>query len=125
MKKIIAMLLALVMVLALAACGSSGANDSGTPDTEDNNSDAMTNIGATGMDEDAVRSDTYLRETVTIGSNSDGGSFNPYSRAGWGCSTGIFQPLANTDSNGVMRLCMIKSYEKVDDLTYNNRSHFW
>lgn len=119
MKKIIAMLLALVMVLALAACGSSGANDSGTPDTEDNNSDAMTNIGATGMDEDAVRSDTYLRETVTIGSNSDGGSFNPYSRAGWGCSTGIFQPLANTDSNGVMRLCMIKSYEKVDDLTYN------
>lgn len=117
MKKIIALLLALVMVLALAACGDSGSNNNAN--NEENNSDSMTDIGATGMDDAAVKSDTYLRETVTIGSNSDGGSFNPYSRAGWGCNTGIFQSMVTTDSEGVMRLILIKSWEKVDDLTYN------
>lgn len=70
-------------------------------------------------DTEAVKSDTYLRDLITVSASKDGGSFDPFSSAGFGAvELGLFQKLAYEDSDGRLRLCMLKSYEKTDDLTY-------
>ena len=117
MKKLIALLLALVMVLGMAACGGDpDADVSANPDPTPEASVAVDDKG----DTDATKSDTYLRDTITIAGSSDGGTFNPFARgSGFGAiNTCIFQKLINVDSEGKIRLCALKSYEKKDDLTY-------
>lgn len=119
MKKIIALLLALAMLFAMAACGSTANNE--TPDDPDTApTDEVVVDDKTQLDQNVEKSDTYLREKVTIATSGDGGTFNPYARAQWGAvNFCIFQKLINVDSEGKIRLCALKSYEKVDDLTYN------
>lgn len=119
MKKIIALLLALAMLFAMAACGNTANNE--TPaDPDATTTDEVVVDDKTDLDQNVEKADTYLREKVTIATSGDGGTFNPYARAQWGAvNFCIFQKLINVDSEGNVRLCALKSYEKVDDLTYN------
>ncbi len=119
MKKIIALLLALSMLFALAACGS----DKGNATNDGNETPSVTDKEEVKVDEkvdvEAVKAETYLRDSITIATSADGGSFNPFSRGGFGAvNMCMFQKLINVDSDGNVRLCALKSYEKVDDLTY-------
>lgn len=118
MKKAIAFLLALSMLFALAACGG---KDTTVKDPVDPNPGASEEIKVDEkVDVEAVKSETYLRDSITIAGSSDGGTFNPFARgSGFGAiNMCIFQKLINVDSDGNIRLCALKSYEKVDDLTY-------
>lgn len=113
-RKLLAMLLALCMLLALLV-GCNGTTD----DHEDRASSPGLSADAQQGDIGAVKSDTYLRDAVIITSSSDGGTFDPFPRATWGSiEMGIFQKLANVDSEGNIRLCLLKSIEKIDALTY-------
>lgn len=119
MKKIIALLLALAMLFAMAACGGTANNE--TPDGSGAAPSGEVIVDdKTKLDQNVEKADNYLREKVTIAASVDGGTFNPYTKAAWGAvNFCIFQKLINVDSKGKIRLCALKSYEKVDDLTYN------
>lgn len=119
MKKIIALLLALSMLFAMVACGKPANDENPDPSGTTPNDEVIVD-DKTQLDQDVEKADTYLREKVTIATSGDGGTFNPYARAQWGAvNFCIFQKLINVDSEGKIRLCALKSYEKVDDLTYN------
>lgn len=124
MKKVITLLLAACMVLTLfAGCGgtpSSNPSTSTPPASEGNQQPDDASISDKSGDVDAVASDTYLRDKVTIAISGDGSTFDPFTMARWGNITfPFFQGLALTDSSGKLRLEMLKSIEKVDDVTYN------
>ena len=122
MKKLIALLLALSMLFALAACG--GDKDKANNDEPVDNGPAVNEDvkvdDKTDFDQNVEKADTYLRDTITIAGSSDGGTFNPFARGGGfgAINMCIFQKLINVDSEGNIKLCALKSYEKKDDLTY-------
>lgn len=126
MKKAICMLLALVMVLSLAACGgdqTGGGTTSPSPAVGNSISDKEINKNTETDDtgEDTTYwSDTFLRDKVTVATTADAGDFNPIVKGqGWGAiNLGIFQRLLATRSDGSIDLALLKSYEMVDELTY-------
>lgn len=119
MKKVITFLLAVSMVLSLfAGCGSTDTPPQTNPTAANNQSEQS--ITDKSGDLNAEASDTYLREKITIAISGDGSTFDPFTQARWGnIIFPFFQGLALTDSAGKLRLQMLKSIEKVDDLTYN------
>lgn len=100
----------------MTGCSNGMGQENGGTDTP-----AVSGEGESGQkkDTEAVKSDVYLRDLVTVSASRDNGSFSPFSSTGYGAvELGLFQKLAYVDSEGDLRLCALKSYEKTDDLTY-------
>lgn len=117
MKKLLAMLLATGMLLALCACGESTATQSQVS----GNSDSV----EVGEASDLVYLDgywpeTYLQDKIVVATSRDGGGFAPIGNSSWGSvEMCYYQKLLYVDSQGKDRLQMLKSIEEVDDQTYN------
>lgn len=116
-KRILAWILSLSMcVVVLTGCSDGTEQRNGNSSTPVASSKAESSQT---KDTEAVKSYTYLRDLVTVSASKDNGSFNPFSITGFGAvELGLFQKLAYEDSEGKLRLCGLKSYEKRDDLTY-------
>lgn len=121
MKKAIALLLAACVILVLfAGCGSSSNTTESAVTNPPQETESEQNVSDKSGDLAAEASDGYLREKVTIAISSDGSTFDPFTMARWGNITfPFFQGLALTDSAGKLHLEMLRSIEKVDDVTYN------
>lgn len=132
MKRTLALILMICMLLTvLAACGGgSTAPAAEQPAAEKTAAEEEApaaapaeeaNITEKSGDTTAVAAtDGYLRDKVTVAISSDGQTFEPFARASWGSVVfPLFQSLAETDSEGNLRLVLLKSFEQVDDVTYN------
>lgn len=120
MKKALALILVLVMVLSCAACGSSGndkeagspANTSNTP--ADNGGNESGNSA-----EEPVSAAGYVADNITVASSSDGGTFDPFaSFVNWGDATMsglIFQHLIMNDFDYNVYYEIAKEITQVDD----------
>ncbi len=146
-KKIVATVLAVVMAVSLAACGASSSTGSSTSGasaaasagtgTSGNTSNSTgsaagtesgttkENLGTNDTLNDtaevktAYGEGTYLRDKVTVACSADGGTFDPFTRGNFGTiQLGLYQTLVQVDSQGNMKLQLLKSIEKEDDLTY-------
>lgn len=123
MKKIIALVLTLALLFSLlTACAQkSDATDDPIQGAPEKGSE-MTGDVVLGEDvnDNAVKVESgYCGDLLTVGIKNDGGSFAPYgSQSGFGISTGLFQGLVQQGNRGKIHLIMLKSLEKVDDLTY-------
>ncbi len=125
--KFLSLFLALAMCLSLlAGCGSSSSS-SGSSDSnsDDDSSAASTSEDADGSETaetEAAETDGYIIDELTVSCSSDGGTFDPYTRGGWGkMAVGdlIFQYLGDLDNEGTVHWTIAKSVEAEDDgLTY-------
>lgn len=111
MKKLIALILALAMVLALTACGgnSAGSGEASAPSGEGESASADVNNASGSADR------------IVVSSSQDGTTFDPFAHGMWGnCSMSglIFQSLAYLDADKQVHLELAKSIEKVDDTHY-------
>lgn len=119
MKKVLAFILALVMVLSLAACGGNGNKDQ-TPPTNNagngNEGDDQQEPANEGGEE-AVSG--YIADNLTVGISSDGKTLDPFaSFVNWGnaaMSGLIFQHLIINDYDYNTYYEIAKSIEQVDD----------
>lgn len=139
MKKLFAILLSAVMAMSLlAGCGSSNSATTAAP-ASDGGAEATTEAatagnqdadygaeGDKGSVEEALKElaekaapGEYFGDLVTIAATNGPNTFDPMARGGgYGVQAPIFEKLAQADSTGAMRLCMLKSCEEVDELTY-------
>ncbi len=138
MKKILAILLSAIMVVGLlAACGNNGGNTpatTGAAPTEGGETQLETQTEARAEEEESAVADyveeakgkrlpmgEYAGDLITLACNSGVTSFDPFNGAG-GYGVEIFyrEKLGHNDNrDGQLKLCMAKSIEQVDDLTYN------
>lgn len=106
----------------LAGCGSSSSS-SGSSDSnsDDDSSAASTSEDAGGSETaetEAAETDGYIIDELTVSCSSDGGTFDPYTRGGWGkMAVGdlIFQYLGDLDNEGTVHWTIAKSVEAEDD----------
>lgn len=114
MKKLLALILTLIMVLSLAACGGGNGNQAGA--APDNGSNGQPNAAG---GEEASASATYLKDNITVAISSDGGTFDPFaSFVNWGSAVMtplIFQGLIQTDYDYNIYYVMAESIEQIDD----------
>lgn len=108
MKKLIALLLALTMVLSLAACGGSSTNEEPTTPVAD------------GGSQDEVSSSGLIK--VVAGTNLNPGTMEPYNSQGakmaWRDS--VYECLARRAYlGGELELILAKSYTQIDEVTYD------
>lgn len=111
MKKIIALVLALAMTLALAACGNGGTDPT---DTSNDNPPATNPSGG------PEPTTGYLKDNLNVAISNDGGTFDPFaSFVNWGSAVMtplIFQGLIQTDYDYNIYYVMAKDISQVDDL---------
>lgn len=114
MKQLFAVLLAAVLLLSLCACASPNPQgDSGSDQIEEGQPSDLVYL-------DGYWPETYLRDKVVVATSRDGGGFAPVGNSSWGSvEMCYYQKLIYTDSQGKDHLQLLKSIEKVDDLTYN------
>jgi len=140
MKRVAAVLLsACLAVTLLAACGSTGGNG-GSGSTEkpteittpaasepttvntEGNQDADISGDAEKQLEELVKKAApgeYFGDLITIAASNGPNSWDPFARGpGYGAQVPIFEKLGQTDSEGNLRLCLLKSFEEKDELTY-------
>lgn len=119
MKKYIALLLVLSMALSLCACGPTGNQTNNNPDDQNEpvvvGDDTATDLTYL----EGFWPESYLRDRIVIGTSKDGGGFAAVSNSPWGSvDFSLYEKLLILDSAGNERLQLLKSWEKVDDLTY-------
>lgn len=98
MKKIIALLLAVIMVIGLVACGS---KDAGTPDTKKDTSEKTS--GDTAKKDDAKKDDDApVNDTLRIAISSDRGTLHPLYLTGdvLNASRMMYESLWDIDAKG-------------------------
>lgn len=130
-RKILALILALCMSLTLfAGCGNEKTSNNETPEEnkspstveqQDEENVIDNNFENTGEVEDVESfwPEEFLRDKVEIAVSSGSSSLSVSGRGGWGSvELCYFERLAAVDTEGNVRLQMLKSFEKVDDLTY-------
>lgn len=140
MKKFLAILFSAVMAVSLlAGCGggsaqttaapadTQAAQESTTPNTEGNTAaDIRQDDGGDTVDVQLLNQTKrapkgeYFGDLITFACQSGVTSWDPLTRGG-GFSVGVdvFERLGCADKMGNLYLRMLKSIEKVDDLTYN------
>ncbi len=121
-KKLLALLMVAVLCFGLlTACGSS---DDSSEETEaeteaETTADTETEAETEGETEETVAStDGYVMDSITVSCSSDGGTFDPFTRGGWGkMAVGdlIFQYLGDLDNDGVMHWTIAESVEANED----------
>lgn len=131
-RKILALTLALCMSVSLfAGCGNDkGSNDEpktdstlgpgATVEDQDKENVIDNNFENTGeADVESFWPEEFLKDKICIAVSSGASSLSIAGRSSWGkVELCYFQPLAVVDTAGNVRLQMLKSFEKVDDLTY-------
>lgn len=117
MKKLLALILALVMVLSLAACG--GGNSETPTNPPANNGTTPGNNNSSDDNEGGSVSAGYLKDNINVAISSDGGTFDPFaSFVNWGSAVMtplIFQGLIQTDYQYNIYYVMAESIEQIDD----------
>lgn len=117
MKKVLALILALAMVLSLAACGSSS-DEKNTEPAANPTAGGGSNEAASAGGDSAV-SGGYVADNLTVASSSDGGTFDPFaSFVNWGDATMtglIFQHLIMNDFDYNVYYEIAKEITQVDD----------
>lgn len=115
MKKVMALILALAMILSLAACGGSGdekTNEPAAPTAQAGSNEAP-------AADDGATAGGYVADNLTVASSSDGGTFDPFaSFVNWGdaAMTGlIFQRLIMNDFDYNVYNVIAKEITQVDD----------
>ncbi len=121
MKKMLAALLALTMVLGLAACGSgdAGTNDAEQPASVGDGTSETGQNGARDTDGSAQEKDTTLTigtMTAPITFNSSGADSNPYNAM-------VFNTLIDFDEDGEICGVLAEEYAYVDDYTLKITIH--
>jgi len=132
MKRTLALVLMICMLLSvLAACGGGSTAPAAEAPAAEEAAPAAEEAPAAPAEEATISeksgdttavaaTDGYLRDKVIVAISGDGQTFEPFARAQWGSvNFPIFQNLAETDSEGNLRLVLLKSFEQVDDVTYN------
>lgn len=120
MKKALAMLLCLVMVLSLAACGNKEANKdpapTKAPDNSIVNNDA--NAGNDQTKQQGEKVENSSRDTVKIAVDGDCGSLDPYVVSGAGYLMAMYaysEPLWVYDGTGNVDYLLCESVESISD----------
>lgn len=120
LKKMLALILAMAMVLSMAACGSSGGNESEAPGQQQEQTNAPSNNNP---DTPAPPADGYQGENINVAIQSDGGTMDPFaSFVNWGqaAMTGlIYEALISLDFDYNIYYQLAKSIEQVDDTHWN------
>lgn len=134
-RKILALLLALCLCLGLfAGCGGDDTPDAdptpskstgGAVGGEDSNVIDNNNENSGDVEDlDSFWPEEFLRDKIELAVSQGSSSLSVSGRVGWGnvvlC---YFQQLATVDTAGNVHLQMLKSFEKVDDLTY--KAELW
>lgn len=131
MKKILALLLCLVMVAALAACGSSGgSNTPAQPSGGGSSTPAQPSGGGSGSSTPAQPSgggsstpaaSTITRDTVKCAVDGDCGTLHPYYVSGSGYLMVLLnyaEPLLIDDGTNPVRYLLCESYERPSNMDY-------
>ncbi len=127
MKKAIALLLCLIMVLSLAACGGSKTADNSTAPADTGKADAETPASTdtepadTGKDDQPAPAANSSRDTVKIAVDGDCGSLDPYVVSGAGYLMAMFayaEPLWIYDGTGQVDYMLCESVETISDTEY-------
>jgi len=141
MKKLLAIVLAAVLAVSvLSACGGSSPAPAAQGGNETTKAEETTTVSAdsnVGNQEADIKEDNgsvesqlagmvtksapgeYFGDLITIAANNGPNSFDPFARgAGYGANINIFESLGYADREGNLRLGLLKSIEKKDDLTY-------
>lgn len=120
LKRAAALLIMASLVLGLAACSGNepAANNPGDP-----TSSALV-PGATGGNsgsDEKTDTDTVVTDIVKMCGSSDPGNLSPWNGSSGSRGTYLpmfYQSLITRTSSGEPEFCLAKSYEKIDDLTY-------
>lgn len=116
MKKVLALILALVMILSLAACNGT-TEESKAPSESDNVSETNETNEPSNPDDGTGG---YLKDNITVAISADGGTFDPFaSFVNWGSAVMtplIFQGLIQTDYDYNIYYVMAKEITQIDDL---------
>lgn len=121
MKKLLAMILAAVMLLSLCACGQTPSTSGDDVDSTQSGSSTSVEVGEANdlVYLDGYWPETYLKDKIVVATSRDGGGFAPIGNSSWGSvEMCLYQKLLYTDSKGKDRLQMLKSINCVDELTY-------
>ena len=128
MKKIATVLLALCMVLSLAACSETADNSKETTKSQEAVTDAAkSDETSTVSDKEAygaserTEKGEYLAETIVVGTSDSVATFSPFTAAGRleNAVVNIEEFLGVCTTDGQLKLVMLKSVDKVDDVTYD------
>ncbi len=113
-------MLAVVLCLGLlSACGSSDDSSETEAETEAE-TETETETEAETEDDSAAAAATegYVLDSISVSCSSDGGTFDPYTRGGWGkMAVGdlLFQYLGDVDNEGNPHWTIAKDVEMSDD----------
>lgn len=119
-KKVLATLLALCMVLGLmAGCGNNSNEEASNPPAENSQEVQQPSGGDEQQEQQPSTDGGYLGDNITVASSSDGGTFDPFaSFVNWGeaaMAQLLFEGLIGLDFDYNVYYVMAKSIEQVDD----------
>lgn len=140
MKKLFAILLAAILAVSLlSACGSSSPAPAAQGGSETNVAETTAGDPNVGNQDADIKEDEsagsveaqlagmvtksapgeYYGDLITIATSNGPNSWDPFARgAGYGAAINIFEKLGQADREGKLRLQLLRSIEKKDDLTY-------
>lgn len=125
MKKIIALLLCLVMVLALAACGSSGTTDAKQPAGGSTAPSSSGSSSSGGKSDSGSKGNTpaaeITRDTIKLAVDGDCGTLHPYYVSGSGYLMVLLnyaEPLIIDDGTNPVRYLLCESFERPSNMEY-------
>jgi len=145
MKKLVAIIIAVLMITSiLAACGSSGGstektsetsaaeqttttvNETTTVNTEGNKDADISDDESLGSVEKQLGEMSqktapgeYYGDLIKIACTNGANTWDPFARGGgFGVQVSVFEKLGQADNEGHLKLCMLKSINKKDDVTY-------
>lgn len=117
MKKALALILVLVMILSLVACGGGNSKQSTNPPS---NNEASSNNNNKASDDGEVVAGKYVKDNINVAISADGGTFDPFANfVNWGSASMtslIYQGLIQTDYDYNVYYEIAKEITQIDEL---------